>query len=110
MKRNIRFVFKSVADNNSDKAGVTIIIRTDARHATASIRKNLIKYLDAHSKLAFNKEAAQASEFREVRIEKAVHMAYQEWGHNVMSALADCLDYERYGLSKPEDRFINVHF
>jgi hypothetical protein len=110
VKRNIKFVFRSAAQNPDPSPGLTIVIRTDARHATASLKKNLVERFQGHPELAFGGAANQANDDISHRVEKVLHLAYQDWGHKVLTALADNLDYERYGLSQPEDKKINVHF
>jgi hypothetical protein len=110
MKKNIKFLFKDAAQNPAPSPGLTIVIRTDARHATASLKRNIVDNLMSDDEFVTHPLPNGTVTALDARVEKALHMAYQEWGHNVLGALADCLDYERYGLQKPEDRMVNVHF
>lgn len=111
MKRNIKLVFRSAAQGEAPKTpGLTVVIRTDARHATASLKKNIVQAMvdkaDADRQPLLHDEATSL----DAQVEKTLHMAYQDWGHTVLAALADCLDYDRYGLTEQQDKVVNVHF
>ncbi|HTK84171.1 MAG TPA: hypothetical protein VL625_03710 [Patescibacteria group bacterium] len=111
MKRNIKFVFRSAAQGDVPKTpGLTVVIRTDARHATASLKEHLVDELAGGDDLDVDLKPRRSVPAVEAQVEKTLHMAYQEWGHSVLGALADCLDYDRYGLTQPEDKIVNVHF
>jgi hypothetical protein len=111
MKRNIKFVFRSAAQGDAPKTpGLTVVIRTDARHATASLKKNIVQAIVDKANAARRPLPQDDATSLDAQVEKTLHMAYQDWGHNVLSTLADCLDYQRYGLTKPEDQVVNVHF
>ena len=79
--------------------GLTYVLRTDAHHSTALLKQNLT----AH----FNASAQDATG---AQIRKSVHKAYRQWGHQVLKAVAEHLDYARYDLHTPQQRFLNVHF
>jgi hypothetical protein len=97
--RSVRITFNEVAAKPADlKDGLIFAIRTDAGHATAMLKKNLAAALNC------------ASTGGMMTLTMAVHEAYREWGHTVLSAMADCLDYERYGLAEDDRQKIDVHF
>lgn len=79
--------------------GLTYVLRTDAHHATRTIKKALAA--------EFNNAARAISP---AKIRHDVHQAYRLWGHQVLKTLANHLDYNNYGLTNPQNRYLNVHF
>jgi len=79
--------------------GLTYALRTDANHATALLKKNIL-----HN---FNK-AAQPDAVRYV--DQTVHKAYRAWGQDILKAISTGLNYSQYGIEDAQNRFLNVHF
>ncbi len=89
-----------------NEAGLIMAIRTDARHATRELKRNLAKHLELHEKPRARFESAVL----DGQIEKVLHGAYKEWGHGVLSALSENVDYSKYGITNPDEQKLQVHF
>lgn len=89
-----------------DQKGQIMAIRTDARHATRELKRNLTTHLSSDSVVSanFNDSALTG------RIEKVLHEAYREWGHGVLEALSESVDYSKYGITDPDAEKLQVHF
>jgi len=106
MKHNTRFVFNDVAgyDSPASSRGLIYAIRTDAQHATEFLQKNIFDYLRSDAR---NTETdAQLKK----RIRGVVHGAYETWGHDIIRATSEHLDYSKYNIEKPHKQFLEVHF
>lgn len=117
---NLTIDYVNVGDQPPESSdGLTLAIRTDARHATAGLKKNLIEHLK-ETPLAdkFNLSSNQSQpadenapqESLDQYIERVVHDAYQSWGHKSLQLMADTLNYTKYKLTDDQDENIHVHF
>ena len=101
------FAFNECAHDRSPVPahGLTFVIRTDAAFATAKIRQNILDHIesDPHHPLHGKPDLENC-------ITRITHGAYEIWGHEVLSAKAECLDYTRYNLQEPKDKSLHVHF
>ncbi len=103
-----RVIFNNIAKKPHRAPGLALAIRTDAHHATALLKENLLRHIA--SPPAFNFAATGRPINLPGHVENVVHAAYRDWGHAVLNAMADCLDYSRYGLTDPDRQTIDVHF
>lgn len=118
MRRKISFVFNDAADSSySDSLfapgsapGLKFIIRTDAAHATSFLKSNIVNALQADPAKAAAFLMKSHSATLPQGVSKVVHQAYRAWGHGVLEAMADCLDYGRYGMTEEDVKNLNVYF
>lgn len=96
-----RVQFYRAADDGAthfNGGSLAYAIRTDADHATEGLRGQLARYL-----------SEQGYSGREALIQQQVNVAYQRWGHQVLSILAECIDYDQYELPL-DSSSLDVHF
>jgi len=98
-RRKLVFNHRGILDRANPFEGLTFALRTDAHHATGILTQNLLNHFNAAADPAFG-----------LRLRQSVHDAYRVWGHGILKAMAANLDYDRYGLTDPRERFLNVHF
>lgn len=98
-RRKLVFNHRGILDRANPFEGLTFALRTDAHHATGILKQNLLDHFNAAADPAFG-----------IRLRQSVHEAYRVWGHSILKAMAADLDYGRYGLTDPRERFLNVHF
>jgi hypothetical protein len=84
--------------------GLTFAIRTDAHFATRHLKSRLLE----HFRPTFHDEMELLAHAMEVK--KDVHGAYRIWGHDVLKAMGDCVNYGTYGLPDDYQGRLNVHF
>lgn len=101
------FEFNECASNRSPvpDRGLTFVIRTDAAFATAPLRAQIQRHIEHHPD-----HPLHGKPDLEKRLKTILHAAYQSWGHEVLSAKAQCLDYAKYKIEEPQDKSLHVHF
>ncbi|MAM35057.1 MAG: hypothetical protein CMH28_08290 [Micavibrio sp.] len=110
----IDFFDCSPDQDTPQSGGLTLVIRTDANHATRKLKKNLLRHMSSEKiKLPFDVATKRTDDGAQLLcdyIKETIHDAYQVWGHEVLKALSEDLNYSKYGIEDPEDRYTNVHF
>lgn len=86
-------------DSTRPFSGLTFALRTDADHATSALKDNLLTHFNS----AANPDAKE-------NIRHHVHQAYRKWGHSILKALSADLDFAQYGLTDPQNQFLDAHF
>ena len=101
------FAFNECATNRSPipERGLTFVIRTDAAFATAPLKRKILAHIRSHSD-----HPLHDTPYLESHVTKIAHSAYQVWGHEILHAKAECLDYPQYNLQAPEDESLHIHF
>lgn len=100
------YAFNETASNRPpvQDNGLTFAIRTDAAFATAKLKAHIIDHIrNTPDHPLFDKEDLPCY------VTKIVHGAYKLWNEEILTAKAECLDYERYNLKRPEDKALHVH-
>ena len=110
MKEIFRKLFLAFNETAKDRCpaperGLTFAIRTDAAFATAPLKEKIIDYIKTQPDHPLHGKA-DLEDF----VTKITHGAYQVWGHDILTAKAECLNYARYNLQEPEDKSLHVHF
>lgn len=105
----------NISHSVSEECGLILAIRTDAHHATRALKNNLLKHVVEQKGLSglFSIGAQQSDQdgtFISEYIDRNISKAYQKWGHTVLSALAESVDYTKYGLVSDRDQHTHVHF
>ncbi len=93
--------------------GLTLAIRTDARHAVGSLKRNLVPHLESDmARAAFGAASQEVTGplTPDGLAKQLLHQQYQSWGRKVLGAFADCLDYSKYGITEPQQQRLAVHF
>lgn len=106
MQRTTTFAFNDVAKYTSPSPvdGLVFAIRTDAHHATDLLKKNLLTHLQSSlSPLSDLTDLEEA-------IKARVHEAYRIWGHDILNAMSECLDYASYGIQDPSQKYLQADF
>ncbi len=85
--------------------GLTFVIRTDAAFSTAKLKDEIVEHIRSTPNHPLN-----AQENLENYVTQITHGAYQVWGHDILTANSECLDYAKYNLKEPEDKSLHVHF
>lgn len=101
MPRRTKLHFNHITQFDSARpfSGLTFALRTDADHATGILKRNLSDHFNA-----------AANPVPDTEIRHIVHQAYRTWGHSILKALAADLDFARYGLTDPQNQFLDAHF
>lgn len=105
-RKTARVLFNEIAHYQSpcESQGLIFAVRTDAHHATESLKTNLLQHVLLQPDNSLNQDEAKDY------VEKTVHGFYKIWGHDVLRALSENLHYELYGIDKPRNKFLQVHF
>ena len=83
---------------------LTLIIRTDANHATRDLQA-AFRVAGHGTTLHANGLLSPAT------LKPLIESAYKAWGHAVVAALAKHIDYgSAYGIEHPDARYTNIHF
>ncbi|MAQ71496.1 MAG: hypothetical protein CL565_04800 [Alphaproteobacteria bacterium] len=94
--------------------GLTLVIRTDANHATRQLKKNLLRHMSSEKiKMPFDIATKRTDDGAQLLcdyIKTTIHDAYQVWGHEVLKALSEDLNYSKYGIKTSDEMYTNVHF
>ena len=109
------FSFSNVQPGTAPPAssGLVVAIRTDAAHATARLRSGILSDLGSNKLMeSFSQtsDSLTSSHSVEQRLKSILHQHYQRWGHEVLAAMAECLDYSRYGIHNADEKRVDVHF
>lgn len=98
-------------NNIPEPEGLTLAIRTDARHATRGLKERIRDAIRSGQCPDFPITSLHRNEFTiAAAIDNIVHRAYQDWGHETLALLSETLDYSKYGIRADRDRKLNVHF
>ena len=110
----IRFFECSPETSAPQGNGLTLVIRTDANHATKKLKKNLLTHIQSEKiKVPFQMATKRTDNGAQLLcdyIKTTIHDAYEGWGHEVLKALSEDLNYSKYGIDCAEDMRTDVHF
>jgi len=115
MRRKTRIVFNDVAklDSQNLPDGLIYAIRTDADFATSFLKKNLLEHLNTTPKPEAPYQKALSADKNlslESHVRTFTHGLYKIWGHDVLRAMAEGINYDTYNISDPGKQFLNTHF
>ena len=89
-----------------------LVIRTDASFSTARLKSHLCKSLGDSTAANFNFSVANVngSVGQEAYVQRLVHSAYEMWGHSMLKAIVNNVDYEAYGVDTEKSEVVEIEF